>query len=118
MMLFLVVFFYYLFKGEVQPSWWILATPFLIALMAIFALGLGPDHRSSIIGEKAQEAEKDDASDPACGKAHVPTGAPIQQSYKSKHDEAAPGSSGGDKHGGNTGDKMARKQPTRRKQHD
>ena len=41
MMLFLVVFFYYLFKGEVQPSWWILATPFLIALMAIFALGLG-----------------------------------------------------------------------------
>ncbi|UQB67748.1 ABC transporter permease [Epilithonimonas zeae] len=41
MVLFLVVFFYYLFQGEVQPNWWILATPFLIALMAIFALGLG-----------------------------------------------------------------------------
>lgn len=41
MALFLVVFFYYLFQGEVQPNWWILATPFLIALMAIFALGLG-----------------------------------------------------------------------------
>lgn len=41
MLLFLVVFFYYLFKGEVQPNWWILATPLLIALMAIFALGLG-----------------------------------------------------------------------------
>ena len=41
MLLFLTVFFYYLFKGEVQPNWWILATPLLIALMAIFALGLG-----------------------------------------------------------------------------
>ncbi|WP_374441813.1 ABC transporter permease [Epilithonimonas sp.] len=41
MALFLVVFFYYLFQGEVQPNWWILATPLLIALMAIFALGLG-----------------------------------------------------------------------------
>lgn len=41
MILFLIVFFYYLFKGEVQPNWWILATPFLIILMAIFALGMG-----------------------------------------------------------------------------
>ncbi len=41
MLLFLVVFFYYLYLGEVQPNWWILATPLLIALMAIFALGLG-----------------------------------------------------------------------------
>ncbi|MCG2793804.1 MAG: ABC transporter permease, partial [Weeksellaceae bacterium] len=41
MLLFLVVFFYYLYFGEVQPNWWILATPLLIALMAIFALGLG-----------------------------------------------------------------------------
>ena len=39
--LFLIVFFYYLFKGEVQPNWWILATPFLIILMAVFALGMG-----------------------------------------------------------------------------
>jgi lipopolysaccharide transport system permease protein len=39
--LFLIVFFYYLFKGEIQPNWWILATPFLIILMAIFALGMG-----------------------------------------------------------------------------
>ncbi|MBV6880913.1 ABC transporter permease [Epilithonimonas ginsengisoli] len=39
--LFLIAFFYYLFKGEVQPNWWILATPLLIVLMAIFALGMG-----------------------------------------------------------------------------
>ncbi|HBR11509.1 MAG TPA: ABC transporter permease [Chryseobacterium sp.] len=41
MSLFLIVFFYYLIKGEVQPNWWILATPFLILLMAMFALGMG-----------------------------------------------------------------------------
>ncbi len=41
MALFLVIFFYYLFKNEVHPNLWILATPFLIALMAIFALGMG-----------------------------------------------------------------------------
>ena len=41
MSLFLIVFFYYLAKGEVQPNWWILATPFLIVLMAMFALGMG-----------------------------------------------------------------------------
>ena len=41
MVLFLIVFFYYLFKGEIQPNWWILATPFLIILMAVFALGMG-----------------------------------------------------------------------------
>ena len=45
--LFLIAFFYYLFKGEVQPNWWILATPFLIILMAIFALGMGMCERSS-----------------------------------------------------------------------
>lgn len=39
--LFLIMFFYYLYKGEVQPNWWILATPFLIVLMAVFALGMG-----------------------------------------------------------------------------
>lgn len=39
--LFLIVFFYYLYKGEVQPNWWILATPLLIILMAMFALGMG-----------------------------------------------------------------------------
>lgn len=41
MLLFLIVFFYYLFQGEVQPNIWILATPFLIILMAVFALGMG-----------------------------------------------------------------------------
>ena len=41
MILFLVVFFYYLSKGEVHPNWWILITPFLIVLMALFALGMG-----------------------------------------------------------------------------
>ena len=39
--LFLVVFVYYLFEGQVQPNWWILATPFLVFLMAVFALGMG-----------------------------------------------------------------------------
>lgn len=39
--LFLLIFLYYLVKGEVQPNWWILATPFLILLMAMFALGVG-----------------------------------------------------------------------------
>ena len=41
MLLFLLFFFYYLFKGEVQPNLWILATPFLILLMAAFALDVG-----------------------------------------------------------------------------
>lgn len=41
MVLFLIAFFYYLFRGEVQPNWWILATPFLVILMAVFALGMG-----------------------------------------------------------------------------
>lgn len=41
MLLFLIVFFYYLFQGEVQPNVWILATPLLIVLMAMFALGMG-----------------------------------------------------------------------------
>lgn len=41
MILFLIAFLYYLTKGEVQPNWWILATPFLIILMAMFALGVG-----------------------------------------------------------------------------
>jgi len=41
MVLFLIAFLYYLTKGEVQPNWWMLATPFLIILMAMFALGVG-----------------------------------------------------------------------------
>lgn len=40
-LLFLLAFFYYLNKGEINPNWWILATPFLIILMAAFALGAG-----------------------------------------------------------------------------
>lgn len=40
-LLFLMVWIYYLFKGEIQPNIWIVATPFLIVLMALFALGTG-----------------------------------------------------------------------------
>lgn len=39
--LFLIGWAYYLSKGLVQPNIWILATPFLIILMALFALGVG-----------------------------------------------------------------------------
>lgn len=39
--LFIVFWIYFLFKGQVQPNLWILATPFLIILMAAFALGVG-----------------------------------------------------------------------------
>ncbi|MCY0969546.1 ABC transporter permease [Chryseobacterium wangxinyae] len=41
MLLFIIIWAYYLAKGEVNPNWWILATPFLIILMALFALGMG-----------------------------------------------------------------------------
>lgn len=41
MLLFLGVFFYYYYQGQVQPNIWILATPFIIVLMAAFALGMG-----------------------------------------------------------------------------
>lgn len=41
MLLFIIVWAFYLFKGEVHPNWWILATPFLVVLMALFALGMG-----------------------------------------------------------------------------
>lgn len=42
MLLFVIVWIYYLSKGEIHPHWWwILVTPFLILLMAIFALGTG-----------------------------------------------------------------------------
>lgn len=40
-LLFLIVWVYYLSQGKVQPNLWILATPFLILLMAFFSLGLG-----------------------------------------------------------------------------
>lgn len=40
--LFIVVVFYYaIIKKEIQPNWWMLATPLLIVLMASFSLGLG-----------------------------------------------------------------------------
>lgn len=39
--LFLVVWIYYLAKGNIAPNSWILATPLLILLMAAFALGTG-----------------------------------------------------------------------------
>jgi len=41
LLLFLIVWIYYFSKGEIQPNIWILATPFLIVLMALFALGTG-----------------------------------------------------------------------------
>lgn len=40
-LLFLAVWFFYLAKGEVHPNLWLLATPLLVFLMAIFALGVG-----------------------------------------------------------------------------
>ncbi len=40
-LLFLVVFFYYWYKGEVTPNWWVLFTPIFILLMSLFALGVG-----------------------------------------------------------------------------
>jgi lipopolysaccharide transport system permease protein len=40
-LLFVLVWAYYFTKGEIQPNIWILATPFLVVLMAIFALGVG-----------------------------------------------------------------------------
>lgn len=36
-----VVFYYAVIKGTIQPNVWMLATPFLILLMAAFSLGLG-----------------------------------------------------------------------------
>ena len=40
-LLFLAVWVFYFSRGNIQPNIWILATPFLIILMAIFALGVG-----------------------------------------------------------------------------
>jgi lipopolysaccharide transport system permease protein len=41
-LLFIGVVVYYTFvKEEIQPNWWVLATPLLIVMMASFALGLG-----------------------------------------------------------------------------
>ncbi|UOU99032.1 ABC transporter permease [Chryseobacterium daecheongense] len=41
LLLFILGWAYYFTKGEVHPNWWILATPLLIILMALFALGVG-----------------------------------------------------------------------------
>ncbi|HCA08469.1 ABC transporter permease [Chryseobacterium sp.] len=40
-LLFIIAWIYYYSQGQVHPNIWILATPFLILLMALFALGLG-----------------------------------------------------------------------------
>lgn len=40
-LLFLVLWVYYFVAGDLQPNIWMLATPFLIILMAAFALGAG-----------------------------------------------------------------------------
>ena len=37
----LILLYYLLFTDTVHPNWWILLTPILIALMAMFALGMG-----------------------------------------------------------------------------
>lgn len=39
--LFLAAWIFYFAKGEIHPNLWMLATPFLIVLMAAFALGMG-----------------------------------------------------------------------------
>ncbi|WP_052911608.1 ABC transporter permease [Riemerella anatipestifer] len=39
--LFLIAWFYYWAEGKIEPNLWVLATPFLILLMAAFALGTG-----------------------------------------------------------------------------
>jgi len=41
LILFLLVWVYYLINNEISPNIWILATPFLLLLMALFALGVG-----------------------------------------------------------------------------
>ncbi|WP_284461680.1 ABC transporter permease [Chryseobacterium sp.] len=40
-LLFIIAWTYYLSQGKIHPNIWILATPFLIILMAFFALGVG-----------------------------------------------------------------------------
>lgn len=40
-LLFVIVWAYYFAKGDIHPNLWILATPLLVVLMAIFALGVG-----------------------------------------------------------------------------
>lgn len=40
-LLFLSFFLYHLYQGNITPNLWILATPFLVLLMAAFALGVG-----------------------------------------------------------------------------
>lgn len=37
----LILLYYVVFTDAVHPNWWILLTPFLILLMAMFALGMG-----------------------------------------------------------------------------
>lgn len=39
--LFIIVWIYYLSEGKIHPNIWVLATPLLIFLMALFSLGLG-----------------------------------------------------------------------------
>lgn len=40
-LLFILAWAYYLTQGKVHPNIWIIATPFLVILMAFFALGMG-----------------------------------------------------------------------------
>ncbi|TWP31202.1 ABC transporter permease [Apibacter muscae] len=40
-LLFIIVIIYYLLKGEIEPNLWILSTPILLLLMAMFSMGVG-----------------------------------------------------------------------------
>ncbi|WP_339836326.1 ABC transporter permease [uncultured Flavobacterium sp.] len=40
-LLFLCFMFYYQFQGQISPNLWVLATPFVIVLMALIAMGIG-----------------------------------------------------------------------------
>lgn len=40
-LLFLAVFLYYWYLGQVTPNWWVLFTPIFILMMSLFALGVG-----------------------------------------------------------------------------
>lgn len=40
-LIFLCILFYFLWKGEVHPNAWVMATPYLILLMALLSLGIG-----------------------------------------------------------------------------
>lgn len=40
-LMFLCAFIYYLYQGKIQPNNWMLITPFIVFLIALFAMGIG-----------------------------------------------------------------------------